>query len=432
MATPYNPIKRLKSWFFQTDTPTESRTFTDGNGNNVTKQVKTRLAKGNFPKEETFKDLLHSIFFKSSGNDLQDIASTSDIENAVDVEKVVKPNQLPELEQDIAGSSGIASNSSQIDGYFDVVYETKQRIVGGKKKWAWYFTTNFANWLFSKLVPKGGTTGQVLTKASNSDNHLQWSNIPTSSGSLPSGGTTNQYLRKINNTDYNVEWANRDWYSQAEINTLLNNESLIRSNIDGRITNDLNSLVDENTFYATHNLELFKTRIDNADTVNSIQNTDISNLQTSINSIINGATLPASSLQSLQNQINALSFTPAVKTLINPTNTVFNSISNNIGLGFTKIGNMVFIDGQLRLNTLTTVAGNGLILYTNNSPASIRPVSTTYRHIAGLSVTDLNSFPVSMYIYDNGNIFLQKHFETSPVDYTTSEIIQFNACYFVD
>lgn len=58
-------------------------------------------------------------------------------------------------------------------------------------------------------IPKGGTSGQVLSKKSNSDGDVVWKNISSGSttGKLPSGGTTGQYLKKKSNSDYDTEWS---------------------------------------------------------------------------------------------------------------------------------------------------------------------------------------------------------------------------------
>ena len=58
-------------------------------------------------------------------------------------------------------------------------------------------------------IPKGGTSGQVLSKKSNSDGDVVWKNISSGSttGKLPSGGTTGHYLKKKSNSDYDAEWS---------------------------------------------------------------------------------------------------------------------------------------------------------------------------------------------------------------------------------
>lgn len=58
-------------------------------------------------------------------------------------------------------------------------------------------------------IPKGGSSGQVLSKKSDSDGDVVWKNISSGSttGKLPSGGTTGQYLKKKSNSDYDTEWS---------------------------------------------------------------------------------------------------------------------------------------------------------------------------------------------------------------------------------
>ena len=52
-------------------------------------------------------------------------------------------------------------------------------------------------------VPAGGTTGQILAKATNADYSTFW----RSAGFVPSGGTTGQVLTKTNNLDFNTYWS---------------------------------------------------------------------------------------------------------------------------------------------------------------------------------------------------------------------------------
>ena len=51
-------------------------------------------------------------------------------------------------------------------------------------------------------VPTGGTTGQVLKKASSTDYDTEWGSVEA----LPTGGTTGQVLSKTSNSDYDVGW----------------------------------------------------------------------------------------------------------------------------------------------------------------------------------------------------------------------------------
>ncbi|MDR2395774.1 MAG: hypothetical protein LBD57_04175, partial [Endomicrobium sp.] len=51
--------------------------------------------------------------------------------------------------------------------------------------------------------PTGGTTGQVLAKASSTDGDVEWMSIPEE---IPTGGTTDQVLAKSSNTNGAVKW----------------------------------------------------------------------------------------------------------------------------------------------------------------------------------------------------------------------------------
>lgn len=53
-------------------------------------------------------------------------------------------------------------------------------------------------------LPAGGTTGQVLTKASNTDGDAEWTDAATS---LPAGGTAGQVLQKQSSTDGDAVWG---------------------------------------------------------------------------------------------------------------------------------------------------------------------------------------------------------------------------------
>lgn len=255
----YNPIRRLRDWFFETNIPTETRTYIDGNGNTITKQVKTRFAKGSFPKEEDFKDLLTTTFLKSVGNDLQDVSSTQEIYNETNIDKVVKPNQLPELygKTEIVNLSPI-TGSTQED-YTGLIYNVQKENIGSKNKYSWNFTSTFLSWLKNKFVPKGGTANQVLVKNSNNNYDTKWETIIVPNG-LPVLDGANKIL-VTDPTNTFSQWITKDYYTQGETSGLINSE----------ITNRVNG--------------------DN-------------NLQAQIDAIENGAILPTSSLQGLQTQIN--------------------------------------------------------------------------------------------------------------------------------
>lgn len=61
-------------------------------------------------------------------------------------------------------------------------------------------------------VPTGGTTGQALKKASNTDYDYQWQNTD-----LPAGGTTGQLLKKTSNADYEYAWSDDNALQKSNI-----------------------------------------------------------------------------------------------------------------------------------------------------------------------------------------------------------------------
>lgn len=52
-------------------------------------------------------------------------------------------------------------------------------------------------------IPSGGSTGQVLTKNSNTSGDVKWA---TPASGVPTGGTTNQVLAKNSNTSNDLKW----------------------------------------------------------------------------------------------------------------------------------------------------------------------------------------------------------------------------------
>jgi len=220
----YNPIKRLRSWFFATNIPTEPRTYIDGNGNAVVKQVKTRLGKGQFPKEETFQDLIATSFLKSSGDDLQDVSSTAEIYGQADVEKVVKPDQLPTL-REIGGNI--------LDDFPTDVYEVGHINETGRKNYYWRFKHSFIAWLLGRLPPTGGLMNQVLKKTSNANYNYSWQ-AETPASSLPALSGANLYLQ-INTSNTGAAWVSPPFSSMATVVS----EIQIRTDADTSINNRL-------------------------------------------------------------------------------------------------------------------------------------------------------------------------------------------------
>ena len=56
------------------------------------------------------------------------------------------------------------------------------------------------------LVPKGGSKGQYLRKATAADYVLEWAGMDEVSGTLPTGGSSGQFLVKDSVTDYAASW----------------------------------------------------------------------------------------------------------------------------------------------------------------------------------------------------------------------------------
>ena len=57
-------------------------------------------------------------------------------------------------------------------------------------------------------LPDGGTDGQFLAKASDTDGDAEWVVAPTGGGGgVPAAGTTGQVLAKASETDYDTEWV---------------------------------------------------------------------------------------------------------------------------------------------------------------------------------------------------------------------------------
>lgn len=390
----YNPIKRIRDWFFDNNVPTEPRTFLDGNGNTITRQVKTRLAKGHFPKEETHKDLLASVFFKSAGSELQDVATTDDIKDELNVEKVVKPNQLPELEEVTDEITYIAQSDINLNygnTFTGNVYNRTKRNNNGKNKYSWKFSKSFLGWLLTKLLPNGGTTGQILTKTNNSDFAVGWTTPVPTANQLPPFVSPNRLLF-TNATNNAAEWRNRDYYTQTESNTLLSTEVNNRILGDTNLQTELNNtqigagLQPDGTYVPSlvSGLLAFATSLQDADDILQIT---LVNLSTLVSNMRNGAVLPQSSLAGLQSQIDALGGGNSVKTMF-----TFNSQVLQSTLGYWKKGNQVFIEGSIIVDGINSVSSEIISL---NIPIDITPSSdvsfpATWSRVNG-SIPTINS-----------------------------------------
>lgn len=75
--------------------------------------------------------------------------------------------------------------------------------------------------LSGKSVPSGGTVGQVLKKKSNTDNDLEWGNLPT----LATVATSGSYNDLLNKPDIDQKILNSRPVGSIEINTTGTNPS---------------------------------------------------------------------------------------------------------------------------------------------------------------------------------------------------------------
>ena len=86
-------------------------------------------------------------------------------------------------------------------------------------------------------LPDGGTDGQFLAKASDTDGDAEWVVAPTGGGSggVPAAGTTGQVLAKASETDYDTEWVTGGGASNAVLYTAQSLDSSQQSIARGNI-----------------------------------------------------------------------------------------------------------------------------------------------------------------------------------------------------
>jgi len=100
---------------------------------------------------------------------------------------------------DSAGKVTKVVSSDSGDAYIGIAYAVK-----GTTATTAYVKINVGFPAYpSAFLPTGGTTGQVLAKASNTAQDAAWVAIHQ----VPAGGTTGQVLKKVSDTDYDVAWA---------------------------------------------------------------------------------------------------------------------------------------------------------------------------------------------------------------------------------
>lgn len=179
--------KQNRSWFF-----TVTKTLL---------KKGTRFLKGDFPSETTFRNLTDSVPFFDETSDRAKTDAQGLVYKATDAEaksydetdtgtktKAVVPSQLPEVKN--ALSSDYYDNITSINDVpqfnnasLEVITATNALSYPNQNKRNIFVTrlsSGFKTWIMDNILPrlvkKGGTTGQVLAKASNTDYDLEWSN----------------------------------------------------------------------------------------------------------------------------------------------------------------------------------------------------------------------------------------------------------------
>ena len=106
-------------------------------------------------------------------------------------------SKIIEISTNLAGNTG-GSSSLPAGGTTGQIL-TKQSDTNGDASWE---TLTIPN-----EIPNGGGVGQVLSKLSILDQHIGWQSIPTPANELPIGGSTGQILAKKTNANGDVEWV---------------------------------------------------------------------------------------------------------------------------------------------------------------------------------------------------------------------------------
>jgi hypothetical protein len=106
----------------------------------------------------------------------------------------------------LLNGAGTPSAGTGADGDFYIDTNDPKTIYGPKTAGAWGSGTSIVGpaGADGSGVPAGGSTGQVLAKASATDGDVTFIDPPVA---LPAGGTTGQVLAKASDSDQDVEWA---------------------------------------------------------------------------------------------------------------------------------------------------------------------------------------------------------------------------------
>lgn len=161
---------RVKNWFFEVTSTAVKRGI--------------RFKNGDRPSESTFKDLIGSSAFKTESEDrakLDTGAFKSENNGHVTLatDEQTKNNETQKSNRSIVvqphQTTTIFNKKEVLDDFDDVIIESNFSDVVSRKDYILKLTTAFKNWLLFRLLPKGGETNNFLTKKSNDDFDVEWS-----------------------------------------------------------------------------------------------------------------------------------------------------------------------------------------------------------------------------------------------------------------
>jgi hypothetical protein len=170
--------KELRSWFFRPSAPPN------------TEGKKINLENGSRPDQDLFEKLTAShLNFKEAADrakintgaaielEVGTVAVTSDVKAKAntsgfeaDRTLVVHAGQLP--------TSAAAPNT--IEDFTGDVLDVTPDATTTRNNYIFTLTASFNAWLLSRLVPGGGTVGQMLAKVSGTDYDFAWIDVPVS------------------------------------------------------------------------------------------------------------------------------------------------------------------------------------------------------------------------------------------------------------
>lgn len=159
--------------------------------------IGSRFVNGDEPPQSTFKSLFDSTGFIAEAEDRAKENEQGFVRFATDSlalqglvpdtswSYAAKVTQLPTLK----ATTGVqVSDEPQ-----ELIVSTDGNILT-RNSYRVTMATSFKEWLFTQLLPSGGTAGQILRKLSGNDFSVTWSN-ESESYSLPAGGTSSDVLK---------------------------------------------------------------------------------------------------------------------------------------------------------------------------------------------------------------------------------------------